>query len=498
MIKKLCLFTHSVLLFLTCSYSIAAVTEFAIQEQADDGVLYPVSGAISSGSQSAEKFISINNQLGHSQTTAAFPQHASVSSPLTEWSYSRGVGTIPNTCPKGYDAAGLLCYKHCAQGYDTVAGVCWQRCPQGFTDHGATCTKWKWFPKTIAKHSYMQKIKGMSCSADKINEAGLCYEPCQPTFLAAGPLCFGLFGGIEDQQQIRQQALEQHAEHIDIENNGIHLDEDELPSLRTDISFNAITCGIDKTGVDDLVNEGGDSLLGDVDAGAWINASLSGTVLLDLNFDAECVEDNDTFTGKMSFYPSVAAKVSTHMFDPVLHNLAGVDLGVMSVSVYELIPFRVYGTAGANIGVDVTLSSIVDKTLPPLLIDDVQHAHRTKIEVLPEQDLWLSVDAYLRVTSLFNFIPDLVQLGAEVQVHVLETELPYVLEEGVEDYAGALQLFRNESLQGTVAAGRGYVDTYLRILGEESPTFGNEADLQWPGEAITESFINTRETRILQ
>lgn len=476
----------------------ATTTNFELEENAESGTLYPVESLISTGEYEGQSYVSISNTVNQSATVNAQPDFLPVSSKITEWSYSRGVGKIPKSCPDGYDAAGLLCYKQCPEGYDTVAGVCWQRCPKGFTNHGATCTQWKWWPKTIAKHSFMQKIKGMHCSADKVNEAGLCYERCEATFIGVGPLCFGMFGGADDQQRIRQQAGAQQADFATGQAPGIVLEGSQLPSLKTDIAFNPIVCGIDQAGIDDLVNKGADKLLDPIDAGAWINASLAGTVVMDFDFDAQCEDSEDAFVGKLSFSPSVAAKVSTRMFDPALHNLAGVDLGVMSVSVYELVPFRIYGTVGANLGVNASVTSRVDKTLPPLIVDGVQHAHSTSLEILPEQDLWLSIDAYLRVTSLFNFIPDLVQLGAELNVHVVETSLPYRLEEGVRDYAGALEVYHEEYLSGTVAAGRGYIDTYLRILGQESATFGNDADLEWPGESVTEVFIDEKTSDILE
>ncbi|VUD40224.1 hypothetical protein TDB9533_00007 [Thalassocella blandensis] len=480
------------------SSAYAKTTAFELEEKAESGTLYPVESLISTGKYEGQSYVSISNKVGHSETVQSQPDFIPVSNPITEWSYGRGVGTIPNSCPSGFDAAGLLCYRHCPEGYDTVAGVCWQKCPAGYTDHGATCTMWKWWPETIGKHSFMQEIKGMSCSADKVNDAGLCYEPCAATFVGVGPLCFGLFGDADDQQHIRHEAGEQQDGFASAQAPGIVLDGDQLPSLKTDIAFNPIVCGIDRTGIDDQINNGTDQLLDPVDLGAWINASLAGTVLLDFDFDAQCVDQEDAFIGTLSFNPSVAAKVSTHMFDPALHNLAGVDLGVMSVSVYELIPFRVYGTVGANLGINASVTSRVDKNLPPLIVDGVQHAHSTSLEIHPEQDLWLSIDAYLRITSLFNFIPDLVQLGAELNVHVLETMLPYRLEEGVRDYAGALEVYHQEHLSGTVAAGRGYIDTYLRILGQESETFGNDADMDWPGESVTEVFIDEQTSNIIE
>jgi hypothetical protein len=52
----------------------------------------------------------------------------------------RGVGTIPQNCPPGYEKNGLLCYPVCRGGFNGVGPVCWQSdCPAGYTDLGALC-----------------------------------------------------------------------------------------------------------------------------------------------------------------------------------------------------------------------------------------------------------------------------------------------------------------------------------------------------------------------
>jgi len=44
-----------------------------------------------------------------------------------------------DTCPRGYEKSGLLCYKKCADGYYGVGPVCWSYCPAGWRDDGALC-----------------------------------------------------------------------------------------------------------------------------------------------------------------------------------------------------------------------------------------------------------------------------------------------------------------------------------------------------------------------
>ena len=51
-------------------------------------------------------------------------------------SYDRGVGTVPSSCPDGWDKDGLYCSKPCDSGYKDVAGVCIEKCKDGYTDLG--------------------------------------------------------------------------------------------------------------------------------------------------------------------------------------------------------------------------------------------------------------------------------------------------------------------------------------------------------------------------
>ena len=58
-------------------------------------------------------------------------------------SYGRGVGSVPDACPGGFERTGadLLCYPVCRAGFSGVGPVCWQGCPGGYRDDGAFCAK---------------------------------------------------------------------------------------------------------------------------------------------------------------------------------------------------------------------------------------------------------------------------------------------------------------------------------------------------------------------
>jgi hypothetical protein len=62
-------------------------------------------------------------------------------------------------------------------------------------------------------------------------------------------------------------------------------------------------------------------------------------------------DDGQVAQARLTFEPSITVQVQTKLFDTALHNLSGVDMGIMGVSIYELIPFRIYGTIGATMSV---------------------------------------------------------------------------------------------------------------------------------------------------
>jgi len=486
--------------------ALATTDTVSVAENPDIGALFPVLGDVITGKADGKKFISVANEIGDSFKAGTNPTFTNVAGPIREWSYSRGVGTIPNECANGYDKSGLLCYQSCPAGYDTVAGVCWQQCPSGYSDGGALCTLWKWWPKTIAKNSFLQNIKGMQCASGMMNEAGLCYTPCADTFTGIGPVCWGSIASlVMNQDRIREQVGAQQASAQT--SGGIVIGEGQTPKLKTDMSFTPIVCAIANTekafglplpGADELAVLAIDAGVGAIKPAAWFNSSLTDTVVLDFAGDARCDDDGVVAKATLNIHPSVTVKASTKQFDPVLHNLAGVDLGVMQISVYELIPFRVYGTVGTTLGIDTTISSTIDRSQPAVLIDGRQHANSTALKLTPEMDFWLSAQAYLRVTSFVSFIPDLVQLGAEFKLWVLELELPYSLEEGVRMVNGEAEMYKTESLAGNLEAGRGYVDTFLKVLGIKTNVFGDEADVKWDGYKTDKTFFNTSETQAVQ
>ncbi|MDX1569924.1 MAG: hypothetical protein R3200_05510 [Xanthomonadales bacterium] len=56
-------------------------------------------------------------------------------------SYGRGVGTVPDSCPRGQERIGLLCYDRCPSGMKRVGVDCHSVCPAGMEDQGLYCRR---------------------------------------------------------------------------------------------------------------------------------------------------------------------------------------------------------------------------------------------------------------------------------------------------------------------------------------------------------------------
>ena len=502
------------LMLITSSSTWANTANTTLEGDVAAGAINPIEVQSISGEAEGNKFLSFTANIFETIEDQITETVTDVSAPFEEWSYSRGIGTIPNSCEAGTSSNAGLCAQDCPAGYDSVAGVCWQQCPAGYSDTGAFCTLWEWWPKTMTKNSWVQPRSLMSCQEGMQNEAGLCYEPCAETFTGVGPLCFGQFGGLADQQRILDQAGNQQAAALAASSQGgIIIGENQIPKLKTDMSFAPIVCGLDAVDgafglpIPDpvnigglIVNAAGDAVTGAVSDSitqdsnnAWFVPSLSQTVLLDFSAKTNCEDDGTIAQASLNFKPSVTVQASTRMFDTALHSLSGVDVGIMQVSLYELIPFRIYGTVGTTLGADTTISSTVDRSQPPVIIDGRQHANATSLDVIPSMDLWLSSQAYIRITSFLSFIPDLLQVGAEFKLWVIELSMPYSLEEGVRNVAGVNEVYKVESLETDIESGRGYVDTFLKVLGFDIDAFGDEADIHWEGVTYHAVNFSTQE-----
>jgi hypothetical protein len=474
------------------------------------GARYPLSLEAVTGRSEGAPFVSVSSIVQNPLADDADMTQRELEDSLFSTSYSRGIGTTPKSCPEGFDEVLGTCAEICPTGYTAAIGQCWQHCPSGWADLGLFCAKW--FMKFRGKDIFAQKFTATSCEDGLIKEGGRCYEPCNDGFESAGPLCVGDLNNGSSYSALSSQVAAQHqAALAKASTGGVEIPDTLAPELNATVVFSPVACKISSvTGslgfipglIDDAVNEAIKKGMGDwsnPDLGAaWYIPSITNTVLFDLSAEAVCEDDGQIAQAHLTLNPSITVEVQSSLFDTALHDLSGVDLGIMSVSIYELIPFRIYGSVGATMSVPTEMYSVIDRSLPPLIIKGQQYANTTALIIDPAMELWLSTEAYLRVTSLFNFIPDLLQLGAEFNLDVLNVKMPYIMEEGLRANATGYEIYHDESLVSDLSAGSGSVDTFLRILGVETNIFGDAGDITWEGyHRYDELFHKENSTDIL-
>jgi hypothetical protein len=151
MILRRLILATTALLMLSASQSWANTANVEIAGDPQSGAINPISVQAISGESEGNKFLSFTANIFDTIEDKITGTVNDVTAPFEEWSYSRGIGKIPNACANGYSPNAGLCAQDCPAGYDSVAGVCWQQCPSGYSDTGAFCTLWKWWPKSIVK-----------------------------------------------------------------------------------------------------------------------------------------------------------------------------------------------------------------------------------------------------------------------------------------------------------------------------------------------------------
>jgi hypothetical protein len=475
-----------------------ASNSLEVTGDSDSGAIYPLSLDAVTGSSEGAPFISVSSTVDNLNEDTSSVTQEELEDSLFTTSYSRGIGTTAESCPEGFDEVLGICAEICPTGYTAAIGACWENCPSGWADIGLFCAKW--FMKFRGKDIFSQELIATTayCEDGLDLDSGRCYEPCDDGFVGSGSLCVGDLNDENSYSALSSQVSEQQqVTAARASTGGVEIPDDVAHELAATVVFAPVACTISSlTGtlgflpdsvdfVNDTVNDAIEESIGDwanPDLGsAWYIPTIANTVLFDLSAEAVCEDDGEVAQAYLTVNPSITVEVQSNIFDTALHDLTGVDLGIMSLSIYELIPFRVYGSVGATLSVPTELYSVLDRSLPALLIDGQQYANKTALIVDPALELWLSTEAYLRVTSLFSFIPDLLQLGVEFNLDVLDVEMPYVMEQGLRANTDGYEIYREESLISDLSTGSGSVDSFLRILGVEINIFGDSGDITWEG-----------------
>lgn len=389
-----------------------------------------------------------------------------------QWTYTRGVGEAPSVCETGYEQSGLLCKK---------VGASW-----------------------------FSKQKPMQCRAGLVNSNGLCYKPCAEKFKGFGPFCSGNLMDL-DTSNVPKDVAAQHAKALERFNQpGIRLKNGEPPRIKTDLAFGPTTCGLSSAITlgtsalnkvsNALIGQLGKAIVGNADLDIknssgdtiWSAPSINDFVAYDISAKPTCTQKADKYVATLNIDNSITTKVSTEIFDPLFHNLGGVDAGIAKVSIYELIPFRIYGSSGVTLGTELNLASTVLKDKPPYMINGIPHAHQTALKVTPSINVWLGLDAYVRVTSILDAIPDLFQVGGDIDLDVIDWQLPYALAEGVTYDSGARQLFMDETLNSAFSSGSGQAKPFLKVLGREINTFKDSDTKRWTGYQESQNLLTRK------
>jgi len=99
---------------------------------------------------------------------------------------------ITQTCPGGKNLSAGLCYDSCRSGYSNNAMTCTESCRDGYSLTGLSCNQNQ--PTTIARKITdrgVGTIPALICTNGLVNDAGLCYQPCKPSYKGIATTCWG-------------------------------------------------------------------------------------------------------------------------------------------------------------------------------------------------------------------------------------------------------------------------------------------------------------------
>lgn len=449
-------------------------------------VMYPVTTSAIAGSDAdGNRFVSLDGrvQRAAASTAGVYTRFSQA------WSYGRGVGTIPSQCADGYDNKLLGCFKPCPAGYNDIGLLCSQSKDSQ--------------PSNIDPNVIAKQYQPKQCAEGLENDAGLCYKPCASKFKGIGPMCHGDLADL-DVSQVPSEVARQHQKAMAVAMQpGLLLKKNKAPRLKTNILFSPAFCAmaapvkLAASAIEKLTNKGigalsdklGSSKIKDHKGSViWVSPKLADFTVFDFSANADCSEDERFSKAKLAIDTSITLKVGTQMFDKALNNLGGVDIGVAKLSIYELIPFRIYGAVGSTMGAKANLNAQIDKT-DPVVVKGQKIADKTVLALDPYMNLWLSSEAYLRITSFTDALPDLFQVGAKFKLNIMDWSLPYRLEEGVKRGPELRTLYMKESLSSKLASGNGALRPFMKILGIEVNAFRKEHTKAWKGYEKEKSLL---------
>lgn len=224
---------------------------------------------------------------------------------------------------------------------------------------------------------------------------------------------------------------------------------------------------------------------------AQVTAQAFNIVNFNLTPTAKCIDTETEKVAQFDLNAGVTLKLDTRIFDPAIHAASGVTpVAGVDVSIYELIPFRIYGdialTTGVNTRANLTYSN-TDKVFNNL---GVQIANKSSIAVEPAIDLGLGVDAYARIPSFVSFIPDILQIGINLDVNVIKFAMPLTFSETLraegENRLGVIEA-KDNTAKYTFTSGDGQFKPFMNLLGIPVDAFNGYVK-KWEGYKKSQDF----------
>lgn len=387
---------------------------------------------------------------------------------------------------------------------------------------------------------------GGVCSAlTSEKDWGLCYKPCVSPFKGVGPMCHA---GPFTKQQVLDLGIEDKLGEIKREKAKKNkVLSGTKPIFTTDINFHNALCTnfiegkvlpYDSTspvkdanlaGVINLSNKLWGKITGKINGeingaiNGAIKESISGDsalssvvsalelVLLDFSVDAECADTADKRIASFAVNSSVTVGIDSKIFDSALHQVSTISgtgasiPGVANLTIYELIPFRIYGNIALTTGLNSKVKAEYVRNNPLTKVEykrifvngkltdkavrvERTVANTTEFNIEPSTGLGLGLRAYLRIPSMLDFIPDVLQLGANFDLNVIKWAMPYTFTENLTQGANmTLVSQKDDRLLSILKSGDGSLIPFFKLFGIKINIFGNKANVEWNGyESIRE------------
>lgn len=224
---------------------------------------------------------------------------------------------------------------------------------------------------------------------------------------------------------------------------------------------------------------------------AQVTAQAFNIVNFSLTPKATCTDTATEKVAQFDLNAGVTLKLDTRIFDPAIHAASGVTpVAGVDISIYELIPFRIYGdialTTGVNTRANLTYSN-TDKVFSKV---GAQIANKSSIAVEPAIDLGLGVDAYARVPSFASFLPDILQVGVNLDVNVIKFAMPLTFSETLKaegDNRLGVIASKTNTAAYTFTSGDGQLKPFLNIFGIAVDAFNGYVKT-WEGYKKSQNF----------